>query len=169
MILRPATDADVAAIATIYSHYVQNGCATFEIEPPDVAEIARRRAEIAQRGLPYLVAERNDVVLGYAYASPYRPRAAYRFTLEDSIYVHPNHRGEGVGSALLPKLIALCEETGARQMVAVIGDNDNPASVRLHTRFGFAHSGVLWSVGFKFGRWLDTILMQRSLGAGSQT
>ena len=126
--------------------------------------MARRRLEVLQRGFPWLVAEIEGSVLGYAYAAQYRSRAGYRFTLEDSIYVHPMHLGKGIGKLLLPELIARCQEVGARQMIAVIGDTDNPASIRLHARFGFQHVGVLQAVGFKFERWLDTVLMQRALG-----
>lgn len=167
--IRPASDNDLAAIVEIYAHYVRNGTVTFEIDPPGHAEIARRRAEVEAHGLPYLVAEVEGVVLGYAYAVPYRPRRAYRFTVEESIYIGPAHTRRGLGRLLLPALIEACERWGARQMVAVIGGSDNLASVRLHERFGFRHAGVLRSVGFKFGRWLDSVLMQRTLGAGDTT
>jgi L-amino acid N-acyltransferase YncA len=163
--VRPSLASDIAAIAAIYGYHVQNGTASFEIDPPDEAEMARRRSGVLERGLPYLTAEMDGEIAGYAYASPYRPRAAYRFTLEDSIYIHPAHIGKGIGSRLLPKLITACEETPAKQMVAIIGDINNSASVRLHERFGFTHVGVLHAVGFKFERWVDTILMQRALGS----
>jgi L-amino acid N-acyltransferase YncA len=163
-LVRPSTDVDIPAIAEIYGHHVQHGIATFETDPPDANEMARRRTEVLQRGLPWLVADIEGRILGYAYATQYRSRAAYRFTLEDSIYVHPMHVGRGIGKLLLPELIARCQKVGARQMIAVIGDTDNPASIRLHARFGFQHVGVLQAVGFKFERWLDTVLMQRSLG-----
>jgi L-amino acid N-acyltransferase YncA len=163
MLVRPSTDLDVAAITEIYDHHVRHGIASFETDPPDADEMARRRSEIIERGLPWLAAEMKGSVLGYAYAVQYRSRAAYRFTLEDSIYVHPMHIGKGIGKLLLQELIARCQEVGARQMIAVIGDTDNPASVRLHARFGFRHVGVLQAVGFKFQRWLDTVLMQRPL------
>jgi L-amino acid N-acyltransferase YncA len=163
MLVRLSTDVDILAIAEIYGHHVRHGVATFEIDPPDANEMARRRTEVLQRGLPWLVAEIEGSVLGYAYATQYRSRAAYRFTLEDSIYVHPMHMSKGIGKLLLPELIARCQEVGARQMVAVIGDTDHPASIKLHARFGFRHVGVLQAVGFKFDRWLDTVLMQRPL------
>jgi|SRR5436309_3122526 len=161
--IRVSSDADVAAITEIYAHHVRHGTASFEIDPPDVEEMGRRRLAIEARGLPYIVAESDNVVVGYAYAGPYRSRVAYRFTVENSIYVHPGHLGRGVGRALLSKLIDACQECGCRQMVAIIGDSSNVASVRLHEKFGFRHVGVLQAVGFKFERWLDTVLMQRSL------
>jgi len=167
--VRPATDDDVAAITKIYAHYVRNGTVTFEIEPPDSSEMARRRADVQKHKLPYLVAQVNGSVAGYAYAVPYRPRRAYRFTVEHSIYVHPAHIGQGLGRMLLPALIADCEQRGYRQMIAVIGGSDNIASIRLHENFGFTHAGVLRTVGFKFGRWLDSVLMQRALGSGDAT
>ena len=131
--------------------------------------MGRRRHDVLGRGLPYLVVEIDDDVVGYAYASPYRPRAAYGFTIEDSVYIHPEQRGRGAGALLLSRLIELCEEGPWRQMIAVIGDTANHASIRLHERFGFVQVGVLRSVGFKFGRWVDTVLMQRSLGVGDRT
>lgn len=164
-IIRPSAERDVAAITGIYAHHVKFGAATFEIDPPDEVEMGRRRDELVNRSFPYLVAEQDGMITGYAYASPYRPRAAYRFTLEDSIYLGPTYAGKGVGSLLLGELIACCESTEAKQMIAVIGDSGNAASIRLHEKFGFAHVGVLRGVGFKFGRWVDTVLMQRSLGA----
>jgi len=167
--IRPATDADLAAIVEIYTYYVLNGTATFEIEPPDHAEIARRWAEVEARGLPYLVAELEGLTMGYAYAVPYRPRRAYRFTVEHSIYIHPAHTGHGLGRLLMPVLIDSCERWGARQMIAVIGGSDNIASIRFHRSFGFRPAGTLQSVGFKFGRWLDSVLMQRDLGGGPAT
>ena len=164
LVVRASTEADIPAITEIYGYHVQHSGATFEVSSPDAREMSRRRSEVLQRGLAWLVAEIAGSVKGYAYATPYRSRAAYRFTLEDSIYVHPEEAGKGIGKALLPKLIDLCEATGAKQMIAVIGDSDNAASVRLHLRFGFRHVGVLYAVGFKFGRWIDTVLMQRALG-----
>jgi phosphinothricin acetyltransferase len=164
ILIRPSTDADIAQITAIYSHHVLHGVATFETEPPDANEIARRRSDVLSRGLPWLVAEVDDRVDGYAYAAPYRLRTAYRFTLEDSIYIHPNRIGQGIGKLLLPQLIERSEQFGAKQMIAVIADTDNPASIRLHEKFGFRHAGTLQSVGFKFERWLDTVFMQRPLG-----
>lgn len=164
--LRSALESDVPSIAGIYAHYVLNSTASFETEPPDAKDIARRRQDVLKIGLPYLVAEINGTVFAYAYAVPYRARAAYRFTVEDSIYVHPAHVGKGIGRSLLAGLITACERTKCRQMVAVIGGQDNAASIRLHRAFGFQHVGVLHSVGFKFGTWVDTVLMQRGLGLG---
>lgn len=167
--LRPAEEADIAAIARIYGHHVRTGLASFEEVAPGPEEMARRRAEIVGRGFPYLVATRGDAVLGYTYCSPYRPRSAYRFAVENSIYVDPAHVGGGIGAQLLAALIAAATARGARQMVAVIGDSDNHASIRLHARLGFRHAGTLVAIGFKFGRWVDSVLMQRALGAGDTT
>jgi L-amino acid N-acyltransferase YncA len=164
--LRPSTDADVAAAAGIYAHHVRTGLASFELVPPDAEEMARRRRDVVKLGLPYLVAEVEGTVVGYAYAGPYRLRPAYRFTVEDSIYIHPAHTHKGIGRLLLAAVIARCEEQGYRQMVAIVGDSGNTPSIGLHLAFGFEHAGVLHSVGFKFGRWVDTVLMQRPLGPG---
>jgi L-amino acid N-acyltransferase YncA len=164
-LVRPGTEDDVTQIAAIYAHHVLHGTATFEIDPPNVEEIAHRRSEIEQAGLPFLVAASGDRILGYAYAGPYRPRPAYRYTVEDSIYIDPAEIGRGLGKLLMPELIVACEKAGARQLIAVIGDSENVASVRLHERFGFRHAGVFRAVGFKFDRWLDTVLMQRQLGS----
>jgi len=167
--IRPAVDADIPAITGIYAHYVEHTTSSFETDPPDATESARRRLEIERHGLPYLVAEIDQKVVGYAYAVPYRPRKAYRFTVEDSIYIDPAHTGKGLGRMLLPALIDKCQEQGYRQMVAVIGGSDNLASIRLHERFGFWQVGVLRGAGFKFGRWADSVLMQRSLGDGEKS
>jgi L-amino acid N-acyltransferase YncA len=164
--LRAATAADAVAIAAIYAHHVRTGTATFEIDAPDTTEMERRRHEVTARGLPFLVAVIQDEVIGYAYAGPYRPRPAYRFTVEDSIYVRTDACGRGVGRALLVRLIEEAERAGARQMVAVIGDAANAASIRVHAALGFRHVGVLASAGNKFARWLDVVLMQRALGPG---
>ncbi|HEY1203361.1 MAG: N-acetyltransferase family protein [Bryobacteraceae bacterium] len=167
--LRPSTDADLPAIDAIYAHHVRTGLASFETVPPTVEEMARRRLEVLKRGLPFLVAEVEGTVVGYAYASLYRPRPAYRSTLEDSIYIHPEHTRQGIGRLLLQALLADCEAKGYRQMVAIIGDSGNAPSIGLHQAFGFEHAGTLRSVGFKFGRWVDTVLMQRPLGAADST
>jgi L-amino acid N-acyltransferase YncA len=167
--IRPSRDADVPAITAIYGYHVLQGVASFEEEPPDEAEIARRRGEIVKRGLPYLVAERAGRVIGYCYAGPFRPRVAYRFTVEDSVYVEADEIGRGLGRALLEQVIARCSELGYRQMVAVIGGRETLGSIRLHERLGFAPIGVLPAVGFKFGRWIDIIMMQRELGPGADT
>jgi phosphinothricin acetyltransferase len=145
---------------------VRNGLGTFEEDPPRPDEMARRRAAILDRGLPYLVADQDGVVLGYAYAGPFRLRAAYRYTVEDSVYVAPGAAGQGVGKALLSALIAACEALGLRQMVAVIGDSDNVASTGLHAALGFTKQGVFPDMGFKFGRWVDLVWMQRPLDGG---
>jgi phosphinothricin acetyltransferase len=166
MLFRASQDDDVPAIAAIYAHYVRQTTASFETEPPSDAEIANRRAAIVRLGLPWLVAEIDGEIAGYAYAGPYRPRAAYRFTVENSIYIDPARAGKGTGSALLKRLIEDCEAWGARQMIAVIGGSDNLASIKLHAKFGFRHTGTLVAAGFKFGRWVDSVLMQRALGPG---
>jgi L-amino acid N-acyltransferase YncA len=167
--LRPSQDRDLAAITAIYRHHVLYGVASFEEEPPDLDEMARRRGEILARGLPYLVAEQSGRLLGYCYASLYRTRAAYRFAVEDSIYVDSAEVGRGIGRALLSELIERCALQGYRQMVAVIGGSDQWPSIRLHAALGFARVGVLAAIGFKFGAWVDTILMQRALGEGAGT
>ena len=167
--LRPARAADVPAIEAIYAHHVLHGLATFEEVPPGTAEMARRLEEIAGRGLPCLVAEEAGRLLGYAYAAPYRARSAYRFTLEDSIYLDPAAVGRGIGSRLLAALIDAGTAWGGRQMLAVIGDSGNAASIAVHARAGFRHAGTFRAVGFKFGRWVDTVLMQRPLGPGGDT
>ena len=167
-LLRHSTAEDVSEIARIYGHYVRHAKATFETDPPSVDEMTKRRAAILTLGLPYLVALRNDAVIGYAYASAYRPRPAYRFTVEDSIYVDSEHVSLGCGRALLAALIESCEQGPWRQMIAVIGDSANEASIRLHQRFGFRHAGTLCGVGFKFNDWVDTVLMQREIGPAAK-
>ncbi len=166
--LRAAAEGDLAAVTAIYGHHVRTGTATFEIDAPDTAEMTRRWREVGACGFPYLVAIVHGEVIGYAYAAPYRPRPAYRHTVEDSVYVHNGALGRGVGRALLAALIDATEHAGARQMVAVIGDAENEPSIRLHAALGFDHVGILSSVGNKFGRWLDVVLMQRSLGPGDR-
>jgi L-amino acid N-acyltransferase YncA len=167
--IRPAGRDDLAAMQAIYAHHVLHGLATFEEVPPGLAEIARRREEVTARGLPWLVAEEAGCVLGYAYAAPYRPRSAYRFALEDSIYLDPAATSRGIGSALLAALLEAGTASGARQMLAVIGDSGNAGSIAVHARLGFRHVGTFEAVGFKFGRWVDTVLMQRPLGPGAAT
>jgi len=157
----------MAAITAIYAHAVRFGTATWELDPPDVAEMTRRFDALTAAGFPVLVADAAGVVLGYAYAGSYRPRAAYRWTVEDSVYVAPDAQGRGVGRALLTALVDACTARGFRQMMAVIGDRDNVASVGLHTAMGFVPVGVATGVGFKHGRWLDQVLMQRALGEGA--
>jgi L-amino acid N-acyltransferase YncA len=167
--LRPSQDRDLAAIAAIYHHHVLTGVASFEEEPPALDEMAHRRGEILARGLPYLIAEQSGRVLGYCYASLYRTRSAYRFAVEDSIYIDGAETGRGIGRALLSELIDRCTAQGYRQMVAVIGGSDQWPSIRLHAALGFAQVGVLPAIGFKFGAWVDTVLMQRALGEGAGT
>jgi L-amino acid N-acyltransferase YncA len=166
MIVRAATAADAEALAAIYGHHVLHGFGTFEEIRPDAAELDRRRSTVQDRGLPYLVAENQGQVIGFAYASPFRLRAAYRYTVEDSVYIAPEAVGQGVGRVVLSGVLAACEQMGMRQVVAVIGDSGNAASIGLHTALGFEHSGVSRSVGYKHGRWVDIVLMQKVLNGG---
>jgi L-amino acid N-acyltransferase YncA len=167
--VRDANSGDMAEVQAIYSHHVLHGFATFEEVPPPVDEMQRRRESVLAAGLPYLVAEIGGRVVGYAYASAYRPRPAYRFTVENSVYVEDGRAGQGIGRALLTELIARCEAGPFRQMVAVIGDSGNAGSIGLHEALGFRHVGTVRSAGFKLGRWVDTVLMQRTLGPGDST
>jgi L-amino acid N-acyltransferase YncA len=167
--IRAASAADVPAITAIYDHAVRHGTASFELEPPDADEMARRRQALVEAGYPYLAAEIDGVVAGYAYAGPYRPRPAYRWSVEDSIYVAPPMHGRGIGAALLARLIVEAEQRGYRQMIAVIGDSAQSASIALHRAAGFRVIGTIENVGFKLGRWLDSVLMQRALGPGATT
>ena len=167
--LRAATPADAAAVAAIYGHHVLHGFGTFEEEPPSPEEMTGRMASVQSAGLPYLVAVLSGRVVGFAYAGPFRPRAAYRYTVEDSIYIAPDAVGGGVGRALLSEVISICERLGKRQMIAVIGDTGNAASIGLHTTLGFQHAGVGKSVGFKHGRWVDIVWMRRALNGGDAT
>jgi phosphinothricin acetyltransferase len=167
--VRDSRDEDLPAITAIYGHHVRHGLASFEEEAPPLAEMAKRRAGYLSAGYPYIVAEAEGRLLGYAYASAYRPRPAYRFSVENSIYIDPDARRGGIGSALLPVLIERCTAAGFRQMIAVIGDSANTASIGLHAKFGFREVGTIRSVGFKHGRWVDSVLMQRGLGEGDGT
>jgi L-amino acid N-acyltransferase YncA len=167
--IRPATEADLPAVTEIYDHAVSYGTATFELIPPDLAEMTRRFRALMDGGFPYLVAVLDSRVIGYAYAGPYRPRPAYRFAVENSVYLAPAIHRRGIGTQLLRRLIADCEARGYRQMIAVIGDSANAGSIGVHSRNGFAMIGTHPDVGFKFGRWLDTVMMQRALGAGATT
>ncbi len=169
VIIRGAGPADVPAITRIYTDAVLHGTATFEIEPPDEAEMARRQQALLMRSYPYLVAERRGAVVGYGYAGPYRDRRAYDWCVEDSIYITPEFHRQGIGRLLLTRLVSAAEEAGFRQMVAVIGDSAQAASIAVHASAGFSHIGALRAVGFKHGRWLDTVLMQRRLGRGDAT
>jgi L-amino acid N-acyltransferase YncA len=167
--IRPALASDLPAITGIYEHAVLHGTATFELIPPDLAEMTRRFNALIDGGFPYLVAELDGRVGGYAYAGPYRPRPAYRFTVENSIYLDPAIHRRGVGLKLLKRLIEECEPRGYRQMIAVIGDTANAGSIGVHTRCGFQMIGTHPDVGLKFGRWLDTVMMQLPLGEGAKT
>lgn len=168
-IIRPTTKADLPAITAIYADAVRTGTATFEIDPPDLAEMTQRFESLAAGGFPYLTATVGGAVAGYAYAGPYRPRVAYRFTVENSVYLDPAMHRRGIGAMLMCELITRCEARGFRQMFAVIGDSDNAASIALHRATGFEMIGTARNVGMKFGRWLDTVLMQRALGEGAGT
>lgn len=172
-LIRPSIDADLPAIQAIYARHVLQGVASFELTPPDLAEITLRRRDVLGKGLPWLVATDqtgagDGPVVGYAYASPFRPRPAYRFTVEDSVYVEEAQRGRGIGQLLLAELLARCSAAGARQVIAVIGGAE-PASIALHRRAGFRMAGTLSSVGWKFDAWRDVSLMQRSLGCGDHS
>ena len=167
--IRPTVAADLAAITEIYAHEVREGTATFELVPPDPAEMTRRFQVLMDGAFPYLVAELDGSVVGYAYASSYRPRPAYRFTVENSVYLRPQVHRRGIGRQLLERLIAECGTRGFRQMIAVIGDSANAGSIGVHTNTGFQMIGTHPHVGLKFGRWLDTVMMQRALGAGAST
>jgi phosphinothricin acetyltransferase len=169
LIVRDATEADVPALAAIYGDACLHGFGTFEEEAPPPAEMARRLAEVKSLGLPYLVAEAGGQVVGLCYAKPFRPRSAYRYTVEDSVYVAPGQAGKGVGRAMLAELIRRCEAMDLRQMTAVIGDSENAGSLALHTALGFEHSGVFKAVGRKHGRWVDIVFMQRALNDGDAT
>jgi L-amino acid N-acyltransferase YncA len=174
-VVRPAVPADAEAVAEIFAHYVVTSVATFEEAPPTAADWRRRLGELSRQHLPFLVAlggqgvrgvQAAGTVCGYAYASPWRPKPAYRYTVEDTVYISPGHTGRGVGSALLAGLLAGCADAGARQVIAVIADTGSDASAALHRRFGFAEAGRLAGVGRKHGRWIDTVLMQKDLGPG---
>ena len=164
--IRSAGPGDIDTIQRIYAHHVLKGSASFEEVPPDAAELERRRRDVVVHGLPYNVALKDDALVGYAYLTPYRPRSAYRFTVEDSIYLAPGQERQGIGSTLLGTLIESATALGMRQMLAVIGDSANRGSIALHERHGFVHAGIFRSVGFKHGGWLDSVLMQRALGPG---
>ena len=169
MLVRPAAPQDLPAIQAIYAHHVLHGLASFEEVAPPLEEMRRRFEAVAADGLPYLVAEEKGEVLGYGYCSVYRTRSAYRHTLEDSIYVKEGKQGRGVGKALLAELIARCTALNYRQIIAVIGDSANAGSIELHASLGFVRAGNLRSTGYKFGRWVDSVLMQLPLGQGDGT
>jgi len=172
MILPPPTirarqDSDMAKITDIYSHHVLNGASSWELSPPDVSEMTTRAHALRDGGYPYLVAEVDGVVVGYTYAGAYRPRPAYRFTVEHTVYVDDNARRGGIGSALVTAIIEACEQRGYRQMIGIIGDSKNLQSIEFHKKMGFGHVGCVKKIGYKFDRWMDQILMQRPLGDGS--
>jgi phosphinothricin acetyltransferase len=167
--IRPASDADLPAITAIYAHHVLHGTGTFETDPPSLADMTQRHTDVLTRGLPYLVAEEAGQVLGFAYCNWFKPRPAYRFSAEDSIYVAPGTSGRGIGRMLLQALAAQAEQAGVRKLIAVIGDSANAGSIGVHSTCGFTHVGVLKSCGWKFNRWLDVVLMEKVLGAGDST
>jgi L-amino acid N-acyltransferase YncA len=167
--IRPSTDADIAAIAAIYAHHVRHGTGTFETEPPSPADMAARRADVLAKGLPYLVAEHDGAIAGFAYCNWFKPRPAYRFSAEDSIYLAPDHAGRGLGRHLLGTLVTQAEHAGVRKLIAVIGDSANAGSIGVHRALGFENVGVLKSCGWKFDRWLDVVLMEKVLGPGDST
>ncbi len=168
-LIRPSRDEDLDAITHIYGHHVLHGTGTFETTPPSLADMGARRADVLAKGLPWLVVEDDGQVLGFAYGNWFKPRPAYRYSVEDSIYLAPEAAGKGLGRALLAELLAAFERAGVRRVMAVIGDSANAGSVGVHTALGFERVGVVPSCGWKFGRWLDIVLMQRSLGAGDST
>ena len=167
--IRPSRDEDIAAITAIYAHHVLNGTGTFEIDPPSVADMTSRRADVLSKGLPYIVAEEAGQVIGYAYCTWFKPRPAYRFSAEDSIYLAPGVHGKGIGRALLAELAAQAERVGIRKLIAVIGDSSNAGSVGVHRSLGFEHVGILKSCGWKFDQWLDVVVMEKALGPGDST
>jgi len=165
--IRPANDADLAAITAIYAHHVLHGTGTFETTPPSEEDMATRRADVLSKGLPYLVVEDASGIVGFAYCNWFKPRPAYRFSAEDSIYLAPSAAGRGLGRLLLTELMAQAERTGVRKLIAVIGDSANSGSIGVHQACGFTHVGVLGACGWKFDRWLDVVLMERAIGMGS--
>jgi phosphinothricin acetyltransferase len=167
--IRPSTDADVPAIAAIYAHHVLHGTGTFETAPPTEIDMATRRADVLSKGLPYLVAEEDGRLLGFAYCQWFKPRPAYRFSAEDSIYLHPEASGRGVGRQLLAELARQAQAAGIRKLIAVIGDSANAGSIGVHRTLGFEHVGVFKSCGWKFGQWRDIVLMEKTIGAGDTT
>jgi len=169
LIIRPSTDADLSAITTIYAHHVLKGTGTFEVDPPSLDDMRTRRADVLSKGLPWLVAVQEDVVVGYAYCNWFKPRPAYRFSAEDSIYLSPEATGKGLGRTLLAELMAQAQRAGVRKLIAVIGDSANAGSIGVHQSAGFEHVGVLKSCGWKFDKWLDVVLMDKALGEADTT
>ena len=169
LLIRDSQDTDLPHIARIYGHHVQHGTGTFETEPPSVQDMSTRRADVLGKGLPWLALEHEGTVQGFAYANWFRPRAAFRYAVEDSIYLAPEAAGKGWGRALLTELLARCERAGMRKAIAVIGDSANAGSIGLHKALGFEHTGTVTACGWKFGRWLDIVLMEKTLGAGDRS
>ena len=167
--LRPSTDADVPSITAIYAHHVLHGTGTFETTPPTEQDMANRRLDVLGRGLPYLVAEQGGRILGFAYCQWFKPRPAYRYSAEDSIYLHPDAAGQGIGKQLLAALVHQAEAAGIRKLIAVIGDSANAGSIGVHRSLGFDKVGTIQSCGWKFGRWLDIVLMEKAIGAGDKS
>jgi len=167
--IRPSRDTDVPAITAIYAHHVLNGTGTFETTPPSESEMSARRADVLAKGLPYIVMEDGGHVVGYAYCQWFKPRPAYRFSAEDSIYMHPEVAGKGLGRQLLAELVRQAEAAGVRKLIAVIGDSGNAGSIGVHRALGFAPVGTIKSCGWKFERWLDIVIMDRAIGAGDST
>lgn len=167
--IRPTSDADVDAITAIYGHHVLHGTGTFETTPPSAADMAGRRADVLAKGLPYIALEEGGQLLGFAYCNWFKPRPAYRFSAEDSIYLHPDARGKGFGKLLLTELAAQAQAVGVRKLIAVIGDSANQGSVGVHAACGFSHVGLIKSCGWKFGKWLDIVLMEKPLGEADTT
>jgi phosphinothricin acetyltransferase len=167
--LRPSTDGDLPAITAIYAHHVTHGTGTFETVPPPEADMAGRRADVLAKGLPYLVAEQDGRVLGFAYCQWFKPRPAYRYSAEDSIYLDPRAAGQRIGNKLLSELVRQADAAGVRKLIAVIGDSGNVPSIGVHRSVGFRHVGTIEACGWKFGRWLDIVLMEKSIGEGSRT
>ena len=165
-IIRPSQDSDISQITAIYAHHVHHGTGTFEVEPPNEADMTQRRADVLSKSLPYLVAAEGEQLLGFAYCNWFKPRPAYRFSAEDSIYLAPEAAGRGLGRALLAELMTQAERAGVRKLIAVIGDSNNLGSIGVHRSAGFSHVGTLKSCGWKFERWLDVVLMDKALGAG---
>ena len=165
-LIRPSTDADLSAITAIYAHHVLNGTGTFETEAPSAADMLTRRADVLSKGLPYLVAEEDGVITGFAYGNWFKPRPAYRYSVEDSIYLAPDRQGKGLGRLLLSDLLLRCEAAGIRKVMAISGDSANAGSVGLHRALGFTQVGIVESCGWKMGAWRDIVIMQKTLGAG---
>ena len=169
LLIRPSRDSDMAALTAVYAHHVLHGTGTFETEPPGVPEMSARRADVLSKGLPYLVAELDGELAGFAYGNWFKPRPAYRYSVEDSIYLAPGLQRQGLGRALLAELLARFEAAGIRKVMAIVGDSANAGSVGLHLALGFAQVGVIEDCGWKFGAWRDIVILQKTLGEGSAT